>query len=105
MWGTRMAKSAKGFNLGAYLVAASLKGGDLERMSVRARRIYLQRYLHLIETQIRILSERLDKGSGWPGQVHAWDQDALDADRVASLSSLNYLFAVREILRTTIDTL
>lgn len=101
-----MAKSAKGFNVGAYLAVASLRGGDLERMSVRARRVYLQRYLHLIETQIRLLSEQLDNEEGrWPGQVDMSKQHALDAERVASLSSLNYLFAVREVLRTTLDTL
>jgi len=104
-WGILMARSVEGFNCGAYLVIALLRGGDVERMSPRARRIYLQRHLHLIEAQIRILSDRLDRGGKRPGQTHSWDQDALSAERLASLSSLNYLFAVRAALRTAIDTL
>ena len=100
-----MARSVRDFSFGTYLALALLRGGDLERMPPRARRTYLQRHLRLIEAQIRVLSDRLDRGVTCEAQAGAWGQDALRAERLDSLSSLNYLFAVRAALRTAIDKL
>lgn len=104
--GYTMARLAKDFSLGEYLARTSFCGGDLERMSVHARRVYLQRHLYAIEEQIRVLSERLNASSERPeSRVYPWGRGFLDLGKMDSISSLNYLFAVRAMLRTAIETL
>jgi len=88
-----------------YLTNTMLRGRNVERMSPRARRAYLQRHLRLIDAQIRILSDRLDESKVLPGSGWSWAQESVDGEWLASLASLNYLFAVRAALRTAIDRL
>ena len=100
-----MARSVKGYTLATYLALMSRMGGDVERMSPRARKAYLKRRLRLIEAQIRALSDRLDAQSG--DTAHHWTirQEPFDDDRWAVLVSLDYLIAARESLKTAMRTL
>lgn len=100
-----MARSAKGYNLAAYLAFMSRMSGDLERVPPRARKAYLKRRLQLIEAQIRALSDRLDAQSGDTGHRWAMFQEPFDDDRWAVLASLDYLISARQALKMTIATL
>jgi len=99
-----MARSAKGINYAKLLALTSWMGGDVERMSPRARRTYFQRRLWLVEAEIQALSDRLDMAASddWHGWTLA--QGPIDSTKWAALVSLDYLIAARESLIAAIQT-
>jgi len=90
-------------NYGLITALFSQSGSAVERMPVRARKVYLERHLQLVEAQIRALADELgfDLDESEPPPA---DQ-ALDLERWDSLVSLDYLLAARDALRETITHL
>lgn len=97
-----MARAVKGFNYGHIAALASLRGSDVERMTARARKVYLQRHLHLVETQIRLLADRLGFDDDDLTREGEWTDGPLDEERWASLINLDYLLATRDALKETL---
>lgn len=99
-----MASVAKGFHYGEYLgLAARRRGADIERMSPRARKAYLNRQLRLVEAQIGFVIDRLTDGV--EDSEPDWSTRTLEGDRWSSLFSLGYLVAERDALVEAIDHL
>ena len=99
-----MARAVKGYDYGPIAALVSMRGSVVEKMTAPARKLYLQRYLRLVETEIRLLADKLGfdeeslDGSNWP-------ESALDEDRWSSLVNLDYLLAARDALKETLDKL
>lgn len=100
-----MARAVKQFRYGFYPALAARIGNDVERMGPVARKAYFERRLRMIETQIRMLSERMGVSEEDLTDDWAWSAEPLDDDRWASLVSLDYLLAARDTLIETIETL
>lgn len=97
-----MARAVKGFNYGQMAALASVRGSDVERMTPRARKVYLQRHLHLVETQIRLLADRLGFDDDNLTREGEWTDGPLDEERWTSLINLDYLLATRDALKETL---
>ena len=100
-----MARAVKHFRYGFYPALAAKAGNDIERMNPVARKAYLERRLRMIETQIRMLSERMGVSEDDLTADWTWSAEPLDDDRWASLVSLDYLLSARDTLIETIETL
>jgi len=99
-----MARAVKGFRYADYLAIHARVGEDVERMSPRAMKNYLQFRLRLIEADIQHLSNKL----GVSGDRSARDRrpkEMIAREHWASLADLDYLLAARDALRQTIETL
>jgi hypothetical protein len=97
-----MARAVKGFNYSHMAALASVRGSDVERMTPRARKAYLQRHLHLVETQIHILAAQLGFDEDDLTREGEWTDSPLDEERWASLINLDYLLATRDALKETL---
>lgn len=100
-----MARAIKGFHYGAYQALASRRGADVERMTPCARKEYLRQHLRLIETEIRVLSQKLRVDDPEEREGLSWIRDGIDEEKLESLASLHYLVVARDALRKTIQTL
>jgi len=100
-----MARAAKGFNYGHMTALVSLRGSEVERMPSQARRLYLQRHLHLVETQIRMLAAKLGYDEDELERDGELAEKQLDEERWASLVNLDYLLTARDALRETLTKL
>ncbi len=100
-----MARAVQEFKYAEYLAQAARAGGDIERMSPQARKVYLRHRLRVIEAELQYLARRLDRDMPQATHHHTWPTMASVEDHWSSLASLNYLLAARDILKRTIATL
>ena len=100
-----MARAVKGFNYAHMAALVSMRGSEVERMPARARKLYLQRHLHLVETQIRLLADKLGFDDDDLERDDDWSESQLDQERWTSLISLDYLLATRDALKETLTKL
>jgi len=100
-----MARAAKGFRYAYYLAASSQLGDDVERMSPRAMKVFLQYRLRFIEAQIQRLSGRLGLNVDRTTYRRIQPKEIVAGQHWAVLADLDYLLAARDALRQTIETL
>ncbi|MCE5259639.1 MAG: hypothetical protein LLG44_11395 [Chloroflexi bacterium] len=100
-----MARAAKGYNYGHIAALVSLRGSAVEKMPASARKLYLQRHLHLVESQIRLLADKLGFDEESFDREDDWTDNQLDQERWSSLINLDYLLAERDALRETLAKL
>ncbi|MHB9034499.1 MAG: hypothetical protein ACYC6L_15815 [Anaerolineae bacterium] len=100
-----MARAAKGYNYGHIAALVSLRGSEVEKMPVRARKLYLERHLHLVESQIRLLANKLGFDEEELDREEDWGESQIDQDRWTSLINLDYLLATRDALKETLTKL
>jgi hypothetical protein len=103
--GVSMARAVKGFRYADYLALHAQTAEDVERMSPRAMKSYLQFRLHLVEAEIQYLSNKLGVNSDRVATRKRRPKEAMAHPQWASLADLDYLLAARDALRQTIDTL
>ena len=101
-----MATLVKGFRyVDWHSPAPRRRSTDIERMSHRARKAYLNGQLHQLDAQIGFLVDRLaDEPDELPKVPDAAERMRNQA-RWSSLFSLGYLMAEREALAEAIDRL
>ena len=99
-----MARAAKGFRYGDYLAIHAQFAEDVERMSPRAMKSYLQFRLRLVEVEIQYLSNKLGI-SGDRIVTRKRPKEMIAHKQWTSFADLDYLLAARDALRQTIETL
>jgi hypothetical protein len=100
-----MAKAVKGFRYADCLAITAQVENDVERMSPRAMKAYLQLRLRLVEAQIQRLSIKLGVNADGTIRRKMHVGEIMAHQQWVSMADLDYLLAARDALRQTIETL
>ncbi len=100
-----MARAVKGFRYADYLAIHAQLGNDVERMSPRAMKAFLQFRLRLVEVEIQNLSNKLGISGDGNAARKLRPKEMIARQQWTSLADLDYLLAARDALIQTIDTL
>lgn len=101
-----MARALTNWNDGSTLIPLFGPKEDIERLSPRAMKHYLEYRLRVVEMQIEILADRLDADTAQAARAPwMFSREPLDDQRRELWSNLRYLEARRDALRDTISTL
>jgi hypothetical protein len=100
-----MARAVKGFRYADYLAIHAQLGDDVERMSPRAMKVFLQFRLRLIEVEIQNLFNKLGVSEDTEAALQLRPREMMAHHQWASLADLDYLLAARDALQQTIETL
>ncbi len=100
-----MARAAKRFSHNRLLALSSMKGSDVEKLSPRQRRVYLERQLRIVGLQIYLLGNELGVDPELEPNAWSWSVESDDKERWSALLQLEYLVAAREAILETLDAL
>ena len=100
-----MARAVKGFRYADYPAFHAQASEDVERMSPRALKAYLQFRLYLVEAEIQHLSNKLGVSGDRLATPKRRSREMMARQQWLTIADLDYLLAARDALRQTIETL